>query len=111
VGRRGSSKRAAALREQQVEAALADYFEACGEAERVRVDARRKADAMLDSAEQAAAVPASAARDAARRLRELTGSNAEVAGLCGLTVAAVREMLTGPEPRDPAAGPERPGAG
>jgi hypothetical protein len=126
VGRRGSSRRSAALRraqeakagrdsaaaarEQQIEAALADYFEALLEADRVREDARRKADAAISAAEQAVAAPMAAARDAVRRLRELTGSTAEVATLCGLSVAAAREVLASPNgpagdvPHEPAGG-------
>jgi hypothetical protein len=123
VGRRGSSRRAAALRraqeakasrdaaaaqrEQQVEAVLADYFEAVAQADRLRADARRKADAVIDSAEQAAGGSLAAARDAVRRLRELTGSSTEVASLCGLTVTAVRDFLTQPAEQDPG----RPGGG
>jgi hypothetical protein len=85
---------AAAQREQQVEAALADYFEAVAQADRVRADARRKAELLLDGAEQAAGGPLTAARDAVRRLRELTGSIIEVAGLCGITASAVRDLLS-----------------
>ena len=118
MGRRGSSRRAAALRraqqakaardaaaarrEQQIEAALADYFEAAEQADRVRSDARRKADAVLEAAEQAAAVPLAAVRDAVRRLRELTGRTSDVASLCAITAAAVRDLLTAPA--DAAAG-------
>jgi hypothetical protein len=117
VGRRGSSRRAAALRraqeakaardsaaalrEQRIESALADYFEAVGRAEQIRADAQAKADSLLGTAEQAASEPQAVARDAVRRLRELTGSNAEVASLCGITVSSVREMLT--QPAEPAA--------
>jgi hypothetical protein len=114
VGRRGSVSRAAALRraqqakagrdaervlrERQIEIALADYFEATATAERLRADARHKADGIVATAEEAAAEPEAAAREAVRRLRELTGSHGEVAALCGITVAAVRDMLTTAEP-------------
>jgi len=113
VGRRGSSRRSAALRraqeakagrdsaaarrEHQIEAALADYFEAVLQADRLREAARRKADAAAASADRAAAEPAAAAQDAVRRLRELTGSTAEVASLCGLTATAVRDMIAAAE--------------
>lgn len=109
MGRRGSSSRAAALRraqqakaerdaeralrERHIEIALADYFQATGSAEQIRSDARRKADGVIEAAGQAAAAPQAAAREAVRRLRELTGTNGEVAVLCGITIAAVREML------------------
>jgi hypothetical protein len=117
--RRGPSARAAALRraqeakaqrdaermqrETRVEAALADYYQATAEAERIRSAARRKAEGVAEDAERAAAAPIAAARDAVRRIRELTGGNAEVAGLCGITTSAVREILT-PAPA-PEAGP------
>jgi hypothetical protein len=113
VGRRGSSARAAALRraqqakagrdaervlrERQIEIALADWFEATARAERIRDEASRKAAAVIDAGEQAAAGPAGEARDAVRRLRELTGSNGEVAALCGISTAAVRELLAEPD--------------
>ena len=53
-----------------------------------------------------------AARDAVRRLRDLVGGNAEVAVLCGISAAAVREMLvavhgTGPSDDTSAATPAR----
>ena len=83
-----------ALRERQIEIALADYFEAVATADEVRADARRKADGLIEAAGQAAAAPEATAREAVRRLRELTSSHGEVAVLCGITIAAVREMLT-----------------
>jgi hypothetical protein len=81
------------LRERQIEIALADYFEATATAERLRADARHKAGSIVQGAEAAAAGPETAAREAVRRLRELTGSHGEVAVLCGITVSAVRDML------------------
>jgi hypothetical protein len=117
MARRRGSSRAAALRraqeakaerdaermrrEAQIEAALADYHQATAEAEHIRSNARHKAEAMLAEAEQAAAKPVAAAQDAVRRLRDLVGGNAEVAALCGISAAAVREMLAavhGPSP-------------
>ena len=107
--RRGSSARAAALRraqeakaqrdaermrrETQIEAALADYYQATAEAERIRSAARRRADQLSAEAEQAAARPLTAAREAVWRLKDLVGGTAEVASLCGITTAAVREIL------------------
>ena len=119
--RRGSSARAAALRraqeakaqrdaermhrEAQIEAALADYYQATAEAERIRSAARRKADQISAEAEQAAARPLTAAREAVRRLKDLVGGTAKVASLCGITTAAVREILADPP------GPAAPQAG
>lgn len=80
-------------RERTIEAALADYFEATDRAAAIRAEARYKADKILAGAETAAGTPETAARDAVRRLRALTISHAEVAGLCGLSVTAVRAML------------------
>jgi hypothetical protein len=112
--RRRSSERAAALRqaqeakaerdaqrmlrETQIEAALADYYQATAEAGRIRSAARRKADAVVAEAERAVAAPAETAREAVRKLRDLLGGNAEVAGLCGITVGAVRDMLADGRP-------------
>jgi hypothetical protein len=79
--------------EAGVEAALADYYQATAEANRIRSAARRKADATLADAERAAAGPDKAACDATRRLRDLLGGTAEVAELCGISVVAVRELL------------------
>jgi hypothetical protein len=80
-------------RERAIEAALADYFEATDRAAAIRAEARYKADKILAGAETAAGTPEAAGRCAVRRLRELAGSHAEVAGLCGLSVAVVRTML------------------
>lgn len=80
--------------EEQIEAALADYYQATAETERIRDAARRKADTITATAEQSAAASVAAARDAVRRLRDLLGGNAEVAALCGITIAMVREYLT-----------------
>jgi hypothetical protein len=109
VTRRGTSVRAAAIRraqqakadrdaeqlarEKEIEAALADYFEATSGAAAIRATARGKADKLLADAETAAAPIEGASRDAARRLRALTGSLAEVAALCGLSLAAARALL------------------
>jgi hypothetical protein len=79
--------------EADVEAALADYYQATAEANRIRSAARRKADAALADAERAAVGPDKAACDAVRRLRDLLGGAAEVAELCGINAAAVRELL------------------
>jgi hypothetical protein len=80
-------------RETMIEAALTDYYQATAQAEQIRAAARRKADGHIAEAERAAAVPVAAARDAVQRLRDLLGGNAEVAALCGISAAAVREIL------------------
>ena len=101
MARRGSSARAAALRraqqakatrdaarlrrEKDIEAALADYFEATDQAERLRAEARRKADRLLTDAELAAETPRQAASAAVHRLRALVGTATEVASLCGIS--------------------------
>lgn len=82
-----------AEREALIEAALADYYQATAEAERIRDAARVKADAVVAAGERSAADSVAAARDAVRRLRELLGGNAEVAQLCGITIATVRAYL------------------
>ncbi|MGA2830220.1 MAG: hypothetical protein ABSF03_29400 [Streptosporangiaceae bacterium] len=114
MARRGASARAAALRraqqakaardavrlrrEKDIEAALADYFEATERAERIRADARRKADRLLADAEQAADAPWQTARAAVHRLRALVGTATEVASLCGISVSEVRAALNRPVP-------------
>ena len=116
--RRGPSARAAALRraqqakatrdaarlrrEQDIEAALADYFEATGRAEQARAEARRKADRILADAERAAETPRQAASAAIHRLRELVGTTTEVASLCGISAGEVRTILAKPVRRSSA---------
>ncbi len=115
MARRGSSARAAALRraqqakaardaarlrrEKDIEAALADYFEAIEQAERLRAEARRKADRLLTDAELAAEIPRQAATAAVHRLRALVGTATEVASLCGISAGEVRAVLARPVPR------------
>jgi hypothetical protein len=115
MARRGSSARAAALRraqqakaardaarlrrEKDIEAALADYFEATEQAERLRAEARRKADRLLTDAELAAEVPRQAATAAVHRLRALVGTATEVASLCGISTGEVRAVLAKPVAR------------
>jgi len=131
MARRGSSARAAALRraqqakaardaarlrrEKDIEAALADYFEATEQAERIRAEARRKADRILADAQLAAQAPRQAASAAVQRLRELVGTATEVASLCGISAGEVRALLAEPVPRSTpgaaAAEPPRPAPG
>jgi hypothetical protein len=73
--------------------ALVDYFRAVGEAERIKLQAQLKADALLAEATRAVATPWAAACAAVRRLRDLCDNNAEVAELCGLKLEDVRDML------------------
>src|SRR5271168_5273378 len=80
-------------RERQIEAALADYYEARARLEGIRTAARAKADAALADGERAAAGSTAALRAAIRALRDLCDTNNEVAELCGLTTAEVRELL------------------
>jgi hypothetical protein len=80
-------------RERQIEAALADYYEARARVEGIREAARARADAALADGKRAAAEPAAAVNAAIRTLRDLCDTNAEVAELCGLTLAEVRERL------------------
>lgn len=80
-------------REKRIEAALTDYYQAVAEADRIRAAARAKAERLAADAELAAAEPDAAVRDAVRRLRELLGGSAEVARLCGISIATVREFL------------------
>ena len=82
-------------REAQVEAALADYYQATAEADRIRDTASRKAAALLADADRAAAPQSNAAAQAVRRLRSLLGGITETAQLCGLTTVAVRDILAG----------------
>jgi hypothetical protein len=79
--------------ERAIEKALADYFEAQARAEAIRTGARARADAALADGERAAAQSMTAICTAIRTLRDLCGSNAEVAELCGVPVADVRELL------------------
>lgn len=96
-------------RERQLEAALADFFAATAEADRIRSAGKAKADAALASAEIAASKPYAAACAAVLRLRQLVDTNAELAGLCGIRPDEVSEMLAharqhAPEPPAQAAG-------
>jgi hypothetical protein len=103
-GRRADAERQARLakaardaarqaREHAIEKALADYFEARAQAEGIRAAARARADTALADGERVAAQSMTAACAAIRTLRDLCDSNAEVAELCGVPVADVREAL------------------
>jgi hypothetical protein len=88
------------LREDQIGAVLSDYYLAAGQAQRLRDQARQKADAVLAAGEEAAQVPDASAAHAVRTLRKLLGDVAEVAELCELTQAAVRNLLATPKGAD-----------
>src|ERR1700722_16720978 len=127
MARRGPSTRAAALRraqeakaardaaqlsrEKDIEAALADYFEAISRTEQIRAEARQKSEHLLADAELAAQGPLQAAGSAVHRLRELLGSATEVASLCGITASEVRALLTAEPAPDPGTEPAQGGEG
>jgi hypothetical protein len=70
-------------REKQLEATLADYYQAQGEVERIRV-----------AAEVAAAPFEATIRDTVRCLDRLGESRAGIAGLTGLSLPSVRDYLS-----------------
>jgi predicted transcriptional regulator len=108
MGQRTTAKRAAALRqarvakaardaerlarEQRIEQALTDFYEATGIAEQIRADAHHRANKVLTEADARAQQADADARGAVRTLRQLGQTNADIAELCGITVAAVRAM-------------------
>jgi hypothetical protein len=95
-------------REALIESALADYFQGTALAERIRATARARCEEMLAEAERTAAPQDAAAAHAVRQLRDLLGGTAETAQLCGLSGAAVRELLAGRQPASAAAAPPQP---
>jgi hypothetical protein len=90
---RVAREEALAAREKAIEAVLVEYFKAAGEVDRIKHMAQVKADAVLAEATRSTATPWAAACAAVRRLRDLCENNAEVAGLCGLRLEDVRDML------------------
>ena len=88
---------ASKLREDQIGAVLSDYYLAAGQAQRLRDQARQKADAVLADGEDAAQVADASAAQAVRTLRKLLGGVPEVAELCDLPQAAVRSLLATPK--------------
>ena len=82
-------------REAQIESALADYYHAVALAERTRDTAHRKCEELLAEGERTAEPHDAAVAGAVRRLRDLLGGATETAELCGLSTAAVREILGG----------------
>ncbi len=90
-------------REALIDSALADYYQAAALAERIRATARTKCEEVLAEAERTAGPQDAAAAQAVRRLRELLGGTPETAQLCGLSTAAVRDLLAVHQPdHDPA---------
>jgi hypothetical protein len=85
------------LREARIESALADFYEASGLAGQIRAQAQARADKILADAEEDAAAADRDARQAIRGLREIGQTNAEIADLCGVSVAVVRAMANEPD--------------
>ncbi|WP_067484234.1 hypothetical protein [Actinomadura hibisca] len=98
------------LREEKIEAALADFFEGSTGAARVRDDARIKAERIIADAEEKARLHEVQAARGVRALRGLEQTNAEIAELCGLSVAAVRALANDRE-IEPAPGQTTAGTG
>jgi hypothetical protein len=99
------------IRQQRIEAALADYFEAAAMAGRIRETARARAAKVMAAAEQAAAVHDIAACAAIAALRSLGQVNARIAGMCGISVATVRTMAASGRARAPGGLARREGPG
>jgi hypothetical protein len=110
---RAAREETLAARETAIEAALVDFFRAVGEVERIKEQAKARADALLAEATRVAETPWAAACTAVQRLRELVGNNAQVAELCGLKLEDVRDMLAAikasEEPRADGGETSRPG--
>lgn len=86
--------------EAQIDAALADYFEASARAEQIKRDAAQRAAAMVERAEAEASEFSGNARRAIRRLRDLGQTNADISKATGLSVGAVRVAAADAESRD-----------
>lgn len=108
---RAAREEALTEREEAIEAALVDYFRASGEADRIKQQAKAKADALVVEAARVAKVPWAEACAAVRRLRELVGNNAQVAELCGLRLGEVREMLAATQPNEEPSSSDTAGGG
>jgi hypothetical protein len=81
-------------REQDVEAALADFYESTARAAALREQARVRAERMVEQAELAATEPERAAHAAVVRMHELGESREQIADLTGLRLVEVRALLT-----------------
>lgn len=89
---RAERDHAHARREEQLEALLTDFLEATARVTQRLDAASRRAERIMQSAEDATAGDRVAARDAVRQLHGLI-TVGEIAKLCGLTQRAVRQML------------------
>lgn len=100
------------LRERQIEAVLADFYQATGRSARIRAEGRARAAKIIADADTSAAGSDAAAGRAVRELRALGQTNAEIAFLCCITVPMVRAMANKPRaagPADPQGGSGAPG--
>jgi hypothetical protein len=88
-------------REALIEGALTDYYQAAAIAGRIRDTTRRKCEELLAEGERTAEPQDAAVAGAVRRLRDLLGGATETAQLCGLSAAAVREILGGRQSGQP----------
>lgn len=84
------AKRARA--EARIDAALADFFEASAQAEKIEGDAVEKAAQLMRAAEKEAGAVKRSAAAAIRVLRDLDQTNAQISEMTGLSVGAVRMM-------------------
>lgn len=82
------------VRERQIEAALADFYEQTGRAEQVRGQAQERAARIVAEAEQEAAGLMATAASSVALLEALGEPRAVIAELTGLSLAEVRELLT-----------------
>lgn len=89
---RADRDHAHARKEEQIEALLTDFLEATARVTQKLDSASRRADRIMQSAEEATVSDRVAARDAVRQLHELI-TVGEIAKLCGLTQRVVRHML------------------
>ena len=80
--------------ENAVDAAVADFFEAAAGTAEILEEAKRRAAALIASAQAAAAGSRQTARDAIRQLRDLGETQADIAALTGLPAREIREVLT-----------------
>lgn len=95
-------------REAQIDAALADFFEASARADQIKRDAAQKAAALLDRAEKEAAKLRDDASRAIHTLRGLGQTNAEISEATGLSIGAVRTAAMRGEEGSAADGSEGP---
>lgn len=80
-------------RQLKVEAALAAYYAAAEQAARVRDAAGARASKIVTQAEATAREHDAEAAHAVLQMRDLGEVNAEIARLCGISVAALRKLV------------------